>query len=87
MRKIFLNPVDGRKSFYHKAYVIKNKDGSSELFSYGTLVAKYSPIHGFSRIWNDYSATTMRHVNAYTAYLGMNVGGKAWWNSLKVEAL
>ena len=35
--------------------------------------------------WDDYSATTMRHVNEFiNQFNGGNGGGKAWWDNLPV---
>lgn len=77
-----LSPVDGRRSFYGKARVIKNGD-TLYCMSYHTLVASFNVVTGrFVRHWNGYSATTMRHVNAFVRFLGYDYGGKAWWYSL-----
>lgn len=82
--KIFtINPTDGRKSFYNKAAVIDHENGIFELKSYNTIVARIN--NGkFERLWNGYSATTMRHINSFIDYFGISGGGKAWWNSLEV---
>ena len=54
---------DGRKSFYKKAFIIERNDGIY-LKSYDTLVCRIT--HGvFQRLWNGYSATTMRHINSF----------------------
>lgn len=78
-----LNPTDGRKSFYGKCVVKRNDDGSMTLYSYGTPVCKYAK-GKLWKLWNDYSVTTMRHVNAFAAFCGKNVGGKSWWTSLEM---
>lgn len=84
-----LEPVDGRKSFYGKAVVLRDPDRAT-LKSYDTLVAKIE-FDGsgsrFVRLWNGYSATTMRHVNAFVSYYGLEGGGKKWWDSLEVGEL
>ena len=79
---IELKPVDGRKSFYGKCCV--EWDGEwRQLYSYGVHVASYNIVTNvFCRHWYGYSATTMRHVNAFMRYLGYALGGKKWWNSL-----
>jgi hypothetical protein len=83
MKKTILNPTDGRKSFYGKAVAIEHDNGIIELKSYETIVAKI--VDGvFYRLWDDYSATTMRHINAFIDKYGITGGGKAWWNSLEV---
>lgn len=78
--KVYLSPVDGRKSFYGKAYVLP-VDGGIALYSYDTKVA--SCINGgIVKHWNDYSATTMRHINSFVQHCGIAGGGKAWWMGL-----
>ena len=32
-----------------------------------------------------YSATTMRHINAFIEMFGISGGGKKWWDALPVE--
>ena len=78
-----LKPNDNRKSFYGKAEVIEKENGDIELKSYDTIVAR---IHNgkFERLWNGYSMTTMRHINAFVDAFGILGGGKAWWTSLEV---
>ena len=83
MKKVTLKPTDSHKSFYGKAIAIEHDNGVVELKSYDTIVAKI--VDGkFYRLWNDYSATTMRHINAFIDKYGISGGGKAWWNSLEV---
>lgn len=86
MRRISLNPVDGRKSFYGKAVAIENNNGEKLLQSYETVVCKIDSDGNFVRLWNDYSATTMRHVNAFISFYGISGGGKAWWDKQEVHA-
>ena len=78
--KIFdLIPTDGRKSFYGKAKVVDN-NGVKTLYSYNTPVAKIGRTGKFTRLWDGYSATTMRHVNAFLDTYGIKDGGKSWWD-------
>lgn len=78
-----LIPVDSRKSFYGKAVAIERDNGDIELRSYHTIVARIR--NGkFEKLWNGYSATTMRHINSFIDTYGIDGGGKAWWNSLEV---
>lgn len=81
-RLVYLSPVDSRKSFYNKCYVVEDEYGSM-LYSYNTLVARYIPNRGIVRVWSGYSATTMRHINAFAAYCGINEGGKKWWDQVE----
>lgn len=84
MSMFYLSPADGRKSFYGKCYV-KGCPGYYALFSYGTLILEY--VNGeIIRQWGGYSATTMRHVNAFMRFLGYDYGGKKWWDSLPINA-
>ena len=71
MQRMFeLKPDTGnRKSFYGKAMVVFDTDGSELLFSYGTLVMKKNPDGTYIRIWDDWSVTTGRHIKAFC---GMN---------------
>lgn len=82
MKRFYLFPIDSRKSFYNKCYV-EDKNGVLVCYSYNTPVAKFEQGKMF-RLWGDYSATTMRHVNAFAAYCGIREGGKKWWNSLPI---
>ena len=75
---------DTRKSFYGKAYVEENRYGYY-LYSYGTKVARIDTKGKFHRLWDGYSATTMRHVNSFLRHYNFyGVGGKKWWDEQKV---
>ena len=83
MKMFDLAPINGRKSFYGKATVIEKDDGSIELRSYNTIVARIR--NGkFERLWNGYSQTTMNHINSFINAFGIDGGGKTWWESLEV---
>lgn len=84
MRQFDLPTIDGtRKSFYGKARVKELDNGDVELISYNTIVCR---IHNgvFQRLWDGYSATTMRHINAFIDLYGIEGGGKAWWMKLEI---
>lgn len=78
-----LKPTNRQKSFYGKAKVIERANGDIELKSYDTIVAR---VHNgkFERLWDSYSATTMKHINSFVDAMGISGGGKAWWDSLEV---
>ena len=77
-----LKPINGRKSFNGKASVIEHDNGVVELKSYNTIVCRI--VNGsFERLWDDYSATTMNHINAFCDLFGIDGFGKSWWESLK----
>lgn len=65
-----LEPIyDRRKSFYKKAFVIKEDDGTIRLISYTTEVATIKD--GKLKINGFYSATTLRHIKEFIAqYIG-----------------
>lgn len=80
---ITLSPVDGRKSFYGKAYA-EVIDGVFTLYSYGVRICETDGVT-FRRIWSRYSATTMRHINAFLDLCGLSGGGKSWWDKLETS--
>lgn len=71
-------PEQNQKSFYGKAQVRINDDGTQDLYSYDTLVARKSPDGRITRFWNGWSQTTGRHIKAFC---GLN---KREWDSLSV---
>lgn len=80
-------PCYDRKSFYGKAVILRRTATNDYiLVSYGTRVAAFSG-GKFIKLWNGYSATTMRHVNSFCKFLQIHDGGKSWWDSLSVESL
>lgn len=82
-----ITPNDGRKSFYGKAKVFV-VDGVEYLQSYNTIVCALRLTSDdcggvFVRCWDGYSATTMRHINAFMERNGLaSRGGKSWWMAL-----
>ena len=77
--------TDGRKSFYGKAKV-NLFCNMATLWSYTTPVIQYNLETGeLNRLWGGYSATTMRHVNSFMDHIGIEGGGKAWWDSMEVS--
>lgn len=75
---------DRRKSFYGKAKVIEKDNGETVLLSYDTEVCKINTNGEFIRLWDGYSATTTRHVNAFMELFGIPGGGKAYWDRMEV---
>lgn len=77
INKFALMPASGQKSFYNKA-VVTVTDAGVFLRSYDTVVA--AVINGAPvRLWNGYSVTTLKHVNAFfTAYKLPTVSKKEW---------
>lgn len=83
MTQFELMPHDGRKSFYGKAIVKRYSIGLQVLKSYGTCVCCYNENTGdFIRIYDDYSVTTLRHINAFRENVGLPRISKKEWLSL-----
>lgn len=83
--KYELQPYDHHKSFYKKAYVYDTNEWYF-LKSYETYVCAVRKSNmTIYKLWDDYSATTMRHINAFLTYLGCADGGKRWWDALPLE--
>lgn len=75
-----LQPNDSHKSFYKKAFVIFDDTlGLEYLQSYETIVGVKTRDGVIHRTWDDYSATTQRHI---VAWAGM---GKHKWMALPYE--
>lgn len=82
-----LIPVRSNKSFYNKAKVITFDDGMTALISYNTVVAfiQNGKLH---RVWDDWSATTAKHIDSYNRTFGDGTGVcKADWVSMPVERI
>ena len=60
-----LAPTDGRKSFYGKAKVIIDNNGTETLYSYDTPIISRSTSGELERLWSGWSATTGRHIKAF----------------------
>lgn len=65
MRIYELTPADGRKSFYGKAVVIVEDNGTETLYSYGTPIIKRLVSGELVKLWSGWSATTGRHIQAF----------------------
>lgn len=72
MRKYELIPTDGRKSFYGKAVVIVEDNGTETLYSYNTPIIKRLVSGELVKFWGGWSATTGRHIKAFC---GLNKAG------------
>jgi len=65
MRVYELTPTDGRKSFYGKAKVIIDEAGNETLYSYDTPIIKRTAAGELVKLWEGWTATTGRHINAF----------------------
>lgn len=65
MKRYELTPTDGRKSFYGKAVVIMEDNGTETLYSYGTPIIKRLVSGDLIKLWDGWSNTTGRHIKAF----------------------
>ena len=79
MKKYELTPTDGCKSFYGKAVVQIEENGTKTLLSYGTPIIKRFVSGKMVKLWDGWSATTGRHIKAFC---GLN---KAGFKKLELE--
>ena len=86
MSKINLDSYADRKSFYGKAYAMRDGNGNIYLVSYGTVVA--GMVNGKSvRYWGGWPATTGRHLAAFLRMCGFDGANKSAWDKLEVSRL
>lgn len=71
MKMYYLMPTaeQNQKSFYGKAVVAINDDGTETLFSYNTKIISKLPNGELVKHWNGWTMTTERHIKAFC---GMN---------------
>lgn len=67
-----LQPVNGRKSFYGKAFVKVEDNGTETLYSYNTPILSRSITGELKRRWGGWSQTTGTHIKAFC---GLNKAG------------
>lgn len=65
MRKYELTPTDGRKSFYGKAVVVVEDNGTETLYSYGTPIVKRLVSGELVKMWDGWTTTTGRHIKTF----------------------
>lgn len=85
MNNFYLSPHTSQKSYYGKAIVKTVNDDQFILQSYSTDVCKIVWYEGnayFMKLWEGYSATTMKHINSFLRFFGFPYGGKTWWYNL-----
>ena len=54
-----------RKSFYGKAKILIQDNGTIQLQSYDTIVCEIDTHNNFNMLWNGKSCTTTRHINEF----------------------
>lgn len=60
-----LPKYDCRKSFYQKAKVLIQNDGTLQLQSYNTIVCEIDTNGNFNLLWDGKSNTTTRHIKEF----------------------
>lgn len=65
MKQYELRPTDGRKSFYGKAIVTIDEDGTETLSSYNTPIIKRTVSGELVKLWDGWTSTTGRHLKAF----------------------
>ena len=65
MKKYELIPTNGRKSFYGKAVVIVEDNGTETLYSYNTPIIKRLVSEELVKLRDGWTATTGRHSQAF----------------------
>lgn len=73
-----------QKSYYGKAKVIYNDNGSVSLKSYDTIVCTIKD-GNFVKLWDGYSATTMKHINDFRMMFNLPTLNKKEWDKLSEE--
>lgn len=65
MRKYELIPMTEQKSFYGKAVVVVEDNGTETLYSYGTPIVKRLVSGELVKMWDGWTATTGKHIKAF----------------------
>lgn len=69
IKKFYLEPIDNRKGFYKKCYVIVSGNEAT-LYSYDTKIETFNTVTGelIKTSYYNYSMTTKRHQRAFEAF-------------------
>lgn len=60
-----LHPTQNQKSFYGKAIVKVDENGTETLYSYETPIISKNKDGKLTRLWFDYTPTTGKHIKAF----------------------
>ena len=82
----YLKAEPDTRNFNNKATVTFTEGGARILTSYTTDVARIDSAGNFARLWNGYSATTLRHVNEFRQQAGLPKLTAKEWRGLPVGA-
>lgn len=78
---------DGRKSFYGKAHVQEDTDGSRVLQSYNTHICAIFPKGTLIKFDPVATATTRRHIRAFFEHCGYQYPGNREWDAIPTLTL
>lgn len=82
INEVFELPATKQKSYYGKANVIVT-DKARYLLSYNTIICRLSFGGEFRKLWNDWSATTAKHINDFMVFTRFGKGfNKKQWTEL-----
>lgn len=73
-----------QRSYYGKATVL-DYDNKVQLKSYDTIVCEIINNGDFVKLWNGYSATTMKHINDFRRLYNFEPINKKAWDNLPCE--
>lgn len=74
------------EGFGGRAIIKPDNDGNLILQSYYTDVCRYNlKSDKFVKTWGGFSVTTLKHINIFRAFLGMNILSKREWIELTTE--
>lgn len=65
MKKYELKPTGTQKSFYKKAIVYIDNNGTETLYSYDTPIITRDSNGNLVKLWNGWTATTGKHIKAF----------------------
>lgn len=65
MKMYELTPTNNRKSFYGKAKVLIEDNGTETLYSYDTPIIKRLASGELVKLWNGWTTTTGNHIKAF----------------------
>ena len=90
MRTEYKDEIRNKKAFALKQFgnraLIIPVDGALILKSYYTEVARYDmKTDEFSRLWNGFSVTTLKHINIFREFLGLETINKRAWIEMEVK--
>lgn len=71
-----------------RALIIQADNDDIYLQSYDTLILKITPDKKIVKLWNDYSKTTLKHIDTFLKFYGFNtIGSKKAWLNFKGETV